>query len=330
MSSVQLIRLSSQHLEKTMHWRTSFEVTKYLYTDPKLTIDDQIAWFERICTDPSVMYWIINVDQNDIGVLNLYDIDRQNSRCAWAYYIGETGYRGRGLGRILECNIYDYVFGKLNLNKLWCEVLSNNEKVVEIHKKFGSEIEGCFTDHIIKKGQILDVIRMGITKKKWISLREQFKYEPIEIDTIFNYSNNSIPTANFQIGDRAFSTKRITESDLIAFANIAGDKNPIHLDLQFARKTIFGKQIAQGMLLGSLISGVLGTKLPGPSSVYIKQELNFIKPVYINDYVTAGVEITDISLKKNKVYISLNTWCANQSNEIVCDGQALMLHGDCR
>ncbi len=179
---LKLIRLSFKHLEKTMQWRMLPEVTRYLYTDPQLTFDDQVKWFEKISQDPAVMYWIISFDAKDIGVLNLYDIDWTNSRCGWAYYIGETGYRGRGIGSSLECNVYDFVFDKLNFSKLWCEVLANNQKVIELHKKHGSEIEEVLKEHITKQGEPLDVVRMGITKNKWINIRDQYQYERITIE----------------------------------------------------------------------------------------------------------------------------------------------------
>jgi UDP-4-amino-4,6-dideoxy-N-acetyl-beta-L-altrosamine N-acetyltransferase len=179
---LKLIRLSFEHLEKTMHWRMLPEVTKYLYTDPQLTFNDQVTWFRKISKDPTAMYWIINFDGNDIGVLYLYDIDWINSRCGWAYYIGETGYRGSGIGSNLECNVYDFVFKELKLNKLWCEVLANNQKVIELHKKYGSEIEGVLKEHIIKQGKPLDVVRMGITKNKWMNIRNQHQYKEITIE----------------------------------------------------------------------------------------------------------------------------------------------------
>ncbi len=165
-----------------MQWRMLPEVTRYLYTDPQLTFDDQVKWFAKISQDPTVMYWIISFDNKDIGVLYLYDIDWINSRCGWAYYIGETGYRGRGIGSNLECNVYDFVFDKLNFCKLWCEVLANNQKVIELHKKYGSEIEEVLKEHIIKQGKPFDVVRMGITNNKWVNIRSQYQYEKIPIE----------------------------------------------------------------------------------------------------------------------------------------------------
>lgn len=177
-----LRRITLIKLEKIMYWRMSPEVTQYMFTDPELTLEKQKIWFERINKDPSVSYWIINVNNIDIGVINLYDIDWNNKRCFWAYYIGDSSFRGMGIARHLECNIYDYVFLKLGMNKLCGEVLVFNEKVIEIHKKFGSEIEGIFKQHIYKKGRFIDVVRMAILKEKWKKIRSQYKYEKINIE----------------------------------------------------------------------------------------------------------------------------------------------------
>ncbi|MEA3457935.1 MAG: UDP-4-amino-4,6-dideoxy-N-acetyl-beta-L-altrosamine N-acetyltransferase [Candidatus Thermoplasmatota archaeon] len=179
---ILLKRITPDEIEKIMEWRTSPEVTAYMYTDPKLIIEDQKKWFEKISNEPTVSYWIIVVGGVDVGVINLYDIDQHNKRCFWAYYIGEPSVRGKGISIHLECNIYDYVFFELGLNKLCGEVLEFNDTVVQIHKRFGSEIEGIFKQHIYKNGKFLDVVRMAILKEKWNKIRSQYKYKKISIE----------------------------------------------------------------------------------------------------------------------------------------------------
>lgn len=127
------------------------------------------------------------------------------------------------------------------------------------------------------------------------------------------------------VGDRASSTKTITEDDVLKFAEIVGDSNPIHVDKIFASNTIFKEPIVQGMLIGSLISGVLGTKLPGPGCIYLQQDLRFIKAVKINDTVSAFVEVVEIIPKGDFTsIIRLKTWCINQHGETVVLGEAVM------
>lgn len=123
-----------------------------------------------------------------------------------------------------------------------------------------------------------------------------------------------------RVGDRASISKVITEKNILDFSEIVGDQNPLHIDSDFAQNSRFGERIAQGMLIGSLISGVLGTKLPGPGCIYLDQSINFIRPVKVGDYITAIVEVQEV----NSPIIKLKTWCINQDNKVVVDGQATM------
>jgi len=126
----------------------------------------------------------------------------------------------------------------------------------------------------------------------------------------------------FNIGDSAEFTKTITEYDVYQYAGVTGDFNPVHINEVYAKETFFKKRIAHGMLAGGLISAVLGTSLPGPGSVYLRQALNFTAPVYFGDTVTAKVEIVDINTGKKR--ITLKTTCTNQDDKVVVDGEAVI------
>lgn len=130
------------------------------------------------------------------------------------------------------------------------------------------------------------------------------------------------------IGDTATRTKTITDEDVRAFAAVSGDKNPIHLDEDFAANTLFGKRIAHGMLSASLISAVLANDLPGQGSIYMGQTLKFVAPVFIGDEITARVTVT--SVRDDKPIAKLETVCVNQHNEIVIKGEATIHYGNCR
>ncbi len=181
-----MIRFNTIHendLETIMKWRSSPEVTKYMYTDPTLTMDDQLKWFnERVKNNPHEKYWIINVDSKNIGVVSIYNIDFNNQRASWAYYIGENGFSGKGIGKQVELNILKYVFTKLKLNKLCCEVFSFNEKVIEIHQKYGSKIEGVLRQHIFKNGAFFDVVIMGVLREDWIRNKDSLGCQEILIE----------------------------------------------------------------------------------------------------------------------------------------------------
>lgn len=124
------------------------------------------------------------------------------------------------------------------------------------------------------------------------------------------------------IGDSATFTKTISESDVYQFAGVTGDLNPAHINEEYARGTVFKTRIAHGMLSAGFISAVLGTRLPGPGTIYLRQELKFLAPVRIGDTITAKVEVTGLVLEKNRV--TLRTTCTNQDGVLVVDGEALM------
>jgi len=124
------------------------------------------------------------------------------------------------------------------------------------------------------------------------------------------------------IGDTAEFTKTISESDIYLYAGVTGDFNPAHINEPYAKNTFFKTRIAHGMLLAGFISGVIGMKLPGPGSIYIRQELKFLAPAHIGDTITARVEVTQMQSEKNR--ITLRTICTNQENTLVMDGEAMI------
>jgi 3-hydroxybutyryl-CoA dehydratase len=125
-----------------------------------------------------------------------------------------------------------------------------------------------------------------------------------------------------QVGDRAEFSKTISEADVYLYAGITGDLNPAHMDEEYAKKTFFKSRIAHGMLLGGLISGVLGNKLPGPGTIYIRQEMEFLAPVRFGDTVTAAVEISEINREQKRVKVK--TTCVNQEGTLVLTGEAVV------
>ena len=124
-----------------------------------------------------------------------------------------------------------------------------------------------------------------------------------------------------KVGQTAQISKQITAADLSLFAAVTGDFNPVHFDPVYAAETFFKERIAHGMIAAGLISGVIGTKLPGPGAVYVQQMLNFLAPIRINDVVTIKVEVIEL-LEKNRV--RLRTTVVNQEGVAVVDGEALV------
>ncbi len=129
----------------------------------------------------------------------------------------------------------------------------------------------------------------------------------------------------FKQGDSASLSKTISDDDIRAFADVTGDRNPLHLDEEFARQTRFGRRIAHGMLSASLISAVIANELPGQGSIYLGQTLQFVVPVFLGDTVTARVTVS--AIREDKPILKLETVCTNQRNEVVIRGEATVLIG---
>jgi 3-hydroxybutyryl-CoA dehydratase len=125
-----------------------------------------------------------------------------------------------------------------------------------------------------------------------------------------------------KVGDTAKFSKTISESDVYLFAGVTGDLNPAHINEDYAKDTYFKTRVAHGMLSASFISTVIGTMLPGPGTIYMRQEVSFLKPVKIGDTVTAIVEIAEIMADKKR--IRLKTYCINQEDKKVVDGEAIV------
>jgi len=121
-------------------------------------------------------------------------------------------------------------------------------------------------------------------------------------------------------GDTASFSKTVTEADIVLFAGLTGDMNPVHIDEVAARKSIFKGRVAHGMLSASLISTVLGTKLPGPGTIYLSQSLNFRRPVRVGDTITASVTVTAVD--EELPTCTLNTTVVNQDGKVIVEGEA--------
>lgn len=129
----------------------------------------------------------------------------------------------------------------------------------------------------------------------------------------------SLPIEKIEIGMEVSYSQTITDADIKAFSGISGDKNPVHMDDDYAEKSHFKKRIAHGLMSASYFSALFGTKIPGEGCVYVSQSLQFKRPVYLNDTVIATVIVKAIDLKKRRVFF--RTIC-KVKNKLVIDGEA--------
>ncbi|HSJ08272.1 MAG TPA: MaoC family dehydratase [Longimicrobiales bacterium] len=125
------------------------------------------------------------------------------------------------------------------------------------------------------------------------------------------------------VGQTASIERVVSENDVVLFADITGDRNPVHLDADVAAASRFGGRIAHGMLTASCVSAVLGMKLPGPGTVYLEQSLRFVRPVPLGETITAEVEVLELFPGKRRVRLA--TRCRNGAGELVLDGVATVL-----
>lgn len=131
------------------------------------------------------------------------------------------------------------------------------------------------------------------------------------------------PRREIQVGDTAEMSKVISDEDVRTFAQISGDRNPVHVDDEYAATTMFGKRIAHGTLTGALISAVLGMLMPGPGTIYLNQTYSFKAPVYIGDKIRARLEVSNFRAEKR--ITTLKTEVYNQDDKLVLDGEAVVV-----
>jgi UDP-4-amino-4,6-dideoxy-N-acetyl-beta-L-altrosamine N-acetyltransferase len=168
---VDLRPVEARDRARILAWRNSPDVRAYMYTDHVIAPDEHDRWFDGLTGDAARTYWIIEMDGAPVGLANLYDLDRRNQRCAWAYYLADPTTRGKGVGSYVEYWVLEYVFEGLRLAKLWCEVLASNEAVWKLHETFGFVVEARFRGHVIKGEARVDVLGLGLLAQDWRARR---------------------------------------------------------------------------------------------------------------------------------------------------------------
>lgn len=128
--------------------------------------------------------------------------------------------------------------------------------------------------------------------------------------------------SDIKIGMSYEMKRSFSDEEVRLFAELSYDTNPLHLDVQYAENSLFGKRIVPGFLTASLFSAIIGTRFPGEGSIYLSQNMKFIKPVFLNQMVVAKVVVTEIDVDKNRVL--LETCCSTDDGILLIEGQALV------
>ena len=131
------------------------------------------------------------------------------------------------------------------------------------------------------------------------------------------------PFGRFAVGQHATSQRTVTSHDVVLFAAVTGDLNPVHVDEGYATQSQFGARIAHGMLTAGFISATMAMQLPGPGAVYLSQTLRFLRPVRINDTVTTRVEIIGVESATRQLTVA--TTVSNKLGKRIVEGEAVVL-----
>jgi 3-hydroxybutyryl-CoA dehydratase len=132
-------------------------------------------------------------------------------------------------------------------------------------------------------------------------------------------SHSGLPITALRIGDQASFARTWTEADAYQYSGIIGNFNPLHVNKEFAAKTVHGQRIIPSMLVASMVSRIIGTQLPGNGSVNVAQEMDFLAPVFFGDTLECTVTVTRIDGKRHRVWFDIE--CVNQDNKVVAKGE---------
>jgi len=157
--------------DRLREWRNLPEISRWMYSDHEISPQEHARWFEAALADPGRIYWVIEADGTPVGLANLYDISPKDRKATWAYYLADPSVRGKGIGAYVEYLVIEAVFGQHGLNKLWCEVLSDNKGVVKLHLSFGFRQEALYRAHVWKAGAPCDVVGLGLLAEDWTQIK---------------------------------------------------------------------------------------------------------------------------------------------------------------
>ncbi len=176
---VTLRDIREDDLENIMRWRMDEEITRYMNTNPRLTLEGQKKWLAAIRENADVAYWLIEIGGEPAGVINLTGLQNPSGDLGWAYYVGEKRLRSMKTALSLEMSMYDYVFDVLGKQAVYGDVFTLNQGVIALHKLCGCEIVEEKKKHICKEGVFYDVTFMRMTAERWRQLRGQKNYDRI-------------------------------------------------------------------------------------------------------------------------------------------------------
>ena len=164
---VELRPVRKSDSERLFTWRNLPEVSQFMFNDGEIRREGHLRWLTKILVDPTRRDWIIEHDELPVGLISLTDIDDDNRRCSWGFYVASATLRGHGVGSAAWYQVLQVAFEDLNLEKVCSEVLSTNQSVVAMHEKFGFRREAYLRSQVQRPGGRIDVVGLGMLRDEW-------------------------------------------------------------------------------------------------------------------------------------------------------------------
>lgn len=170
-------KIYESDLAMILRWRTDPRVTRYMMTDIDSNMEKQKNWYNDVvmACNP-IEHWIISHDNNPIGLLNLENYNQSLAQTSWSFYIGETNHQI--LGGLIPAYFYNYMFFRRNpsIKKIIGQIISQNYRVLDMHKLYGVEEVGFLKNHVHKYGKMFDVVLIEMTRENWLLRSDSFKH----------------------------------------------------------------------------------------------------------------------------------------------------------
>jgi UDP-4-amino-4,6-dideoxy-N-acetyl-beta-L-altrosamine N-acetyltransferase len=162
-----------------LEWRNSAAVREGMFHSRLIANDDQIPWLRSRIESNNSFYYILQYRGRPVGVFGVYDVDREQGTGEWVYFMGpKSPDIPRGIGAAGEFIAMETFLGELGLRRVWGRTMRSNERVWQLHQRFGFQIEGTLREHIVKDGEIIDVLIVGLLAREWQALRNR-QYDQI-------------------------------------------------------------------------------------------------------------------------------------------------------
>lgn len=167
--------LRADDRDKIYGWRNSPDVAKYMFRDHYISKEEHERWFDATVKDTRRKYWIIVYNKEEVGLVNLTDVDEIDKRGCYASYIVREDLRNRSIGTLAEYYVLRYFFEDLGFNKICAEVFAFNHAGINVHKSLGFQEEGLFRQHRIKNGKFADVIALAMLRCEWDEMKPEIE-----------------------------------------------------------------------------------------------------------------------------------------------------------